>query len=312
MPDRRGKRRALAAAALLIAVLVAYAGCMHMARHLVDRTDARAPRDPATGVLLGAEARALGPANSPACAILVHGYLGAGQNFGPLPPKLAEAGWRVRVLRLPGHGTSPRDLQKVSPDDLLDAVDTAAADARASHRRVALVGHSMGGALCTLVAAQRPVDRLVLAAPYFGVTHRWYYGLRPETWARVWKPLVPWLYKGDLFVQVNRADARNNILSYRWAPMESVTTLMALGARASDPALLNNVRCPVLLLHGPGDQAASPEAATRALAAMGTERSEYVRLERSNHHLFFDHDREEAVARVLQFLGPPDAGAGAP
>lgn len=306
-PRRPTARRLLLGGALLAAAAMAYGGCMSLTRHLVDRADAHAPRDPGTGVLLGAEARNLGPADSPACAVVVHGFLGAGQNFGELPERLAEAGWRVRVLRLPGHGTSPRDLAETTPDQLIAAVDDAVTEALGAHERVALVGHSMGGTLCTLVAARQPVDALVLAAPYFGVTHKWYYGLRAETWARVWRPVFPWLYKGELFLQVNRREARDDVLSYRWAPMAGVTTLMELGRRASDPDLLRRVTCPVLVLHGRDDAAASPAAAERALTAMGAECKQLVWLERSNHHLFFDFDRDTAVAEVVQFLGPPAA-----
>jgi alpha-beta hydrolase superfamily lysophospholipase len=158
----------------------------------------------------------------------------------------------------------------------------------------------MGGTLCTLAAAQRPVDGLVLAAPYFGVTTHWYYGLRPETWAKLTGPLIPWLYKGRRMVQVNKPDARPHIVSYKWVPAASVKMLLGLAGRANDD-LLAKIRCPVLLLHSHNDQAASPEAAGDALAKMPAQTKKTVWLDRSNHILFWDYDADQAIAETVGF-----------
>src|SRR5690606_7917458 len=104
--------RTLAVAAIV--PLLGVPGLNCAATYLVRRTDTRIPRDPATGIMLGAEERDLGPKDAPGVAILVHGFIGAGDNFDGLPEAIADAGWRVRVMRLPGHGTSPIDFEKTS------------------------------------------------------------------------------------------------------------------------------------------------------------------------------------------------------
>ncbi|HUW60560.1 MAG TPA: alpha/beta fold hydrolase [Candidatus Bathyarchaeia archaeon] len=288
-------------AAPAAAVLLATIGASYAAgARLVARSDAQQPRDSA-GLLIGAAPRDLGPENAECAVLLVHGYLGCGNNFGRLPERLAQSGFRVRVMLLPGHGTSPRNLANVSGDQLLKAVLDEIDRLRPNHKRLVLVGHSMGGTLATLAAAQRPVNGLVLAAPYFGVTTHWYYGLNPETWAKLSGPVVPWLYKGQHMIQVNKPDARPHIVSYRWVPASSVKMLMGLAKQANKPDLLAKINCPVLLIHSHNDQAASPEAAQNVLQKIPCATQKTVWLDRSNHILFWDYDAEQAINETVSF-----------
>lgn len=286
-----------------VAVVGAVLAYRVAAEVLVTRADETADRNVATGRLRGAEPRWLGAADESDAVLMIHGFVGAGTNFGELPERLAAQGFRVRVMRLPGHGTSPREFETLPAKSLVDAVNDELAELKRHHARVFLVGHSMGGTLATLAAAQEGADGVVLGAPYFGVTHHWYYVLPAETWMSVARPLLRWLYKGELFIQVNRKEAKPDILSYSWVPLGGLETLAELGRQANSPATLANVKTPVLLLHGPGDVAASPVAAADAVSAMASTDKRVVPLERSNHHIFWDYDREQVFSEVEGFLG---------
>ncbi|MDX9974026.1 MAG: alpha/beta fold hydrolase [FCB group bacterium] len=259
-------------------------------------------RDPETGIIVGAEARDLGPADASRAALLVHGYVGCGRDFGQLPERLAERGWRVRVLLLPGHGTRARDLKKLNPDLLLDAVRKEYAALRAKHKTVALAGFSMGGSLSVLAAGETPPDALVLAAPYFGVTHRWYYGLRPETWAKALSGPVRWVYKGKLFLQLNRRENADKLISYPVLPTCSSVMLAKIGERAKAAEVLAAVKCPVLHIHSHNDMAASPLEAEKAFNQLGSTDKRLVWLARSNHHIFWDYEDEQVLTEILGFL----------
>lgn len=297
-----------AVAGTLCAVLVTgIAGCHGLTGMLVNRTDARAPRDAETGVLIGAEEQWLGPEDAKTAALLVHGFIGGGNNFGELPQRLAREGIRVRVMRLPGHGTSPRDFAVTTETELLDAVTAEAAALHERHERVVLVGHSMGAALSLLAAGRETPDGLVLAAPYFRVTHRWYYGLRVETWAGITAPILPWAYKGDHFMRVKRREARDEILSYRWVPAKGTRTLIAIGKHAREDDALRAVTCPVLMLHALGDKAASPSAARDNFEKIASQAKRAVWLENSDHHIFWDYEREMVIDEVAAFIRKIDA-----
>ena len=103
-------------------------------------------------------------------------------------------------------------------------------------------------------------------------------------------------------IRRNRKEAKDDIYSYTWVPMKAVETLMELGRRAGEDAVLEKVTCPVLLVHGVDDEAASREAAAKAVERMAAEEKRTVWLDNSNHHLFFDYDREEAVAKIVAFV----------
>jgi len=283
-------------------VVVLCFGCRVLTNRLVTLETQRAPRDPETGILVGAEPRDLGPADADLAVLLVHGFVGAGNNFNDLPDRLAAHGWRVRVMLLPGHGTSPRDLEQTTADELLDAVLTEFETLHARHTRVALIGHSMGGTLCTLAAAQTHVDGLVLAAPYFGVTYRWYYLLPAETWSTLTSPMVRWVRKSKWLVQVNRKEVKDQIVSYTWTPARGTQTLIEMGRRAGNPEILDDVTCPVLLVQSHGDLAASPKASAKAFEQIGATNKRAVWLDRSNHILFWDFDRDRVAEEIIAFL----------
>lgn len=297
-PARQKWIRLMEIAGALAVALLVYNG---LAFNLALHGEEHKLRNPETGLLTGAEPRELGPEDSPCAALFIHGFGGAGTDFADLPERLAEAGWRVHVMLLPGHGTHPRDLGRQTPDTLLSAVHDVVHRLRERHTTVLLISHSMGGALSTLATSELPIDGLVLGAPYFGVTYRWYYALPPEQWGRITAPFIRWVYKGKLFMQVNRRDAREHIVCYTWIPATALRTLTRLGARARSHETLEKIACPVLVLHGRGDIAASPQAMEKALERMASQNKRVVWLERSNHHMYWDYDQEQVFDETLAF-----------
>ena len=292
----------LGAVAALLAVMV---GCGTVATRWVKNADLAAPRHPQTGILLGAEEEDLGPVDAPGAVLFVHGFVGGGSNFADLPRRTAEQGWRVRVMRLPGHGTSPLDFEKVKPAELIEAVTREITRLRQRYPYVAVVAHSMGGALAVIAATNVKIDRLVLAAPYFGVSYKWYYLLPPEAWSTLISPFIRWVKKGDRFVMVNRKEAKSEIMSYRWIPTQGIRTLITLGRMARDPQRLQELTCPVLVIQSTGDDAASPRASRQAFDRIASLEKQWLGLTQSNHHVFFDYEREQVAEAVLRFLGPP-------
>lgn len=321
--SRRGRiLRRLRIPAVILAIVVGVFTLVNaIMGALAARWDANAPRDPSTGILIGAEELNLGPEDAEVGVLLVHGFVGGSNNFGELPQRLADEGFRVRAMRLPGHGTTPSEFAVTPLSEFSLAVLREVRALKEQHERVYVVGHSMGGALATVSAAIEPVDGLVLAAPYFGVTHQWYYGLAPETWTKLTAPAVRWVYKSRPFIRVNREEAKDHILSYRWIPASGSVSLVNIGERASDPFLLEQIECPVLLMHGTEDFAASPGAAERAFGHLGSEDKRLVWYDESDHHLFWDHDREAVIEQTLEFVNrlessnrgsiqpPPNRGA---
>ncbi len=244
----------------------------------------------------------VGSQDADTAVLFIHGFNGGTDNFEDLPGRLAEAGTFAQVMLLPGHGTRPTEFRDTDQDDLLNAVLAEIRRLKQSHKRVVLVGHSMGGTLSLLAAAQEPVDGIVLGAVFLGVTHKWYYGLRPETWSKITAPIFPWIYKGNFYVRTNDKSAMKHSTSYAWIPSKAVVTAGKLAEAANAPSVLSAIQCPVLMIHSKHDGAASPDAAKRAHDALGSHDKEFMWVNRSNHVVFWDYDREAVAEATVGFV----------
>ncbi len=299
-------KRSIKAVILVLAVLgiLSTLGCVCYscrARHVLEQEIESADRDRATGIIRGSEPITL-PAEGRKACLLVHGWIGSRVDFNDLGATLNDRGFTVRLMLLPGHATTPRALEEVGAEEMIEAVREEYRALRSRYERVDVIGFSMGGTLATLLAAEEPVDRLVLVAPFYEVAHKWFYILTAETWNTLFSPLVPYAIKTERNKKVNRVAARPHIFSYKTFPTEAVTLLCDLGHRAADKAILSRIDCPVLLVYSPGDEAASPEAARRAWGAMGSSFKESFPCPRSNHHILWDYDGPEAIEAICAFL----------
>ena len=306
----RALRWGLGMLATLVAAILVY-GCA--GRKMLQREIDSTPRHPQTGVVKGAEALTLDPPTSAtlsaaptrAC-LLLHGFVGARSDFSDLGERLAKEGFHVRMIREAGHGTTPPDFAAQTPQTIYAHVEEEYRALRAQYDEVYVVGFSMGGSLGTLLASREPVDRLVLAAPYYGVTYMWYYILPVEAWNRMIGWAVPYVVKSSGFIKVNRPDDKDKIYTYKTVPTRGVSTLVALGKEAREPATLQAVKCPVLMLISQGDEAASPRQARRAFGLLGSADKTFIDIpKRNNHHIFWDWDHDQTKQQIVDFLKQP-------
>jgi alpha-beta hydrolase superfamily lysophospholipase len=231
--------------------------------------------------------------------ILVHGYGGSPLDFRTLAPVLAERGFRVVAPITPGQGRDVNAFRRgeITAEITLDWLRSVilGETARAGGKKPHLVGFSMGGALATVVAAEDRVDRLVLLGPFYslptadGLIRLAAGAVEPLV------PVVPKPWKGNIFDPVGYAEYRPG------------TYLVSLGAFQRLEELAGQAKAasvdldrPTLLLGSGSDVAASFEVAR----GLFEDRDNVTIKEfpRSNHILLYDHDREEVVRLVADFL----------
>jgi 2-succinyl-6-hydroxy-2,4-cyclohexadiene-1-carboxylate synthase len=102
--------------------------------------------------------------------VLVHGFMGRGEDWAPLAPLLADP-WRMVAVDLPGHGTAtglPPEAYTLegAARTVVDTLDDLGA------RRAPLIGYSMGGRIACHVALAAPerVEALVLESAHPGLS----------------------------------------------------------------------------------------------------------------------------------------------
>ena len=94
--------------------------------------------------------------------IVLHGFLGRGDNWATHARSWAELGFEVHLVDQRNHGRSPHTASHSYAEMVEDAV--AYAEAHFGHGPVAWLGHSMGGKVVMELAARYPswVERMVV------------------------------------------------------------------------------------------------------------------------------------------------------
>lgn len=303
MPRRRRHAPcSLAGIVLLVAACLASVNCAGVSA--VRRSEADRPRDSRTGVLVGAEPVVIDGGRRGAC-LLLHGWITSPADFGALPEALDAAGWDVYAPLHAGHGTTPRDLRGIRADRLLEPARGHYAALRKRYGRVVLVGFSMGGAIATILAADEPPDRLVLVAPFCGVRHKWYYVLPARCWHALVSPVLRWAPRSRSLESCNREAGRAPIVTYYAFPIDASRALFDLRRRLLSGTDLSRLTMPALLVYSSGDQVCSPGAMARFFARLPAEPRRTAVFAHSNHHLLLDHDGEQAIQAIVDFVGKP-------
>lgn len=100
--------------------------------------------------------------------LLLHGLTSSAGTWWRVASDLADAGWSVTAPDLRGHGVSPRTTRYGLADY---AADVAAVRAPGERPWDLVIGHSLGGAVAVVVAAEHPewTDALLLLDPVLSV-----------------------------------------------------------------------------------------------------------------------------------------------
>jgi carboxylesterase len=93
--------------------------------------------------------------------LLLHGFTGSPTSVRPLAELLSKRGFAIEVPRLPGHGTTARDLLPFRYADFRAEALAALERLRARTQKVFAVGLSMGGMLVLDLATSEQLDGIV-------------------------------------------------------------------------------------------------------------------------------------------------------
>jgi len=238
--------------------------------------------------------------DGPDSCLLLHGLTGSPAEVRPVGEALAAAGFRALGPLLPGHGTSPDDLDVVTRGDMVEAARNAFLSLKGS-RRVFLCGLSMGALLAIHLAAKSwmreglpDLSALALLAPaieFSGMT--W---LFTQVVGRL--PAIPFILgKGERDIQKAGEGVDG---SYSAVPMRWGAELRALSRESL--ALAHRVHAPALILQGGLDRTVSPAGARRLARQLASSKVELRIFPGSGHVLPLDAEGASVCDSVVQFF----------
>jgi carboxylesterase len=229
--------------------------------------------------------------------LLVHGFTGSPVSLRPLAELLAARGFAVDLPRLPGHGTSWRDMLPTRYDDWRGYVEVRARALAERTDRVFLVGLSMGGTLSLDVASGTPAKIAGVVTINAQILDRTGIVVKLGPFLEKILPVVPASVAGLTANDIAKPDVGEQ--AYGWVPSAAGNSLLRALPRIREQ--LARMPCPVLVMYSRNDHSVPP-ANSKALLELirGPELSELV-LERSYHVATLDYDQPLIEERVTAF-----------
>ena len=223
--------------------------------------------------------------------ILLHGYQGS-WGLWQATMEFLGASHRTYAVDFWGFGESGARRSSYALDDFVALVDQFMAQMGID--TAPLVGHSMGGTVCLLVAARYPhrVERAIaVSAPVVGSSLRFFpgvFGLRPVGWLtfhNLW--LYRWFYR-VLAPSYSRDPAWPDMMDrdVSHTTLEAFFASIASLRRADLRPILSRIAVPILGMYGSRDNVVNPDQ-WRSLQD-GIPQARIAHFEASGHFIMLD------------------------
>lgn len=251
--------------------------------------------------------------------LLIHGFPGSPAEVRPLGEYLASTGWTTHGLMLPGLGQDIGNIANTTNQDWVSAVQHFIDEMIAGYQEVWVLGYSLGGAIALQAVRGKPIDGLVLIAPFWK--------LDSVTWKLLpvmkiifptFKPLQQlqidlddpevhneieaWLPEVDL----DDPGVRKEFLNFE-VPTELINQLRIAGSAGGKA--IRSLNLPLLVIQGINDQMVKPNL-TRELIQGFAGKLRYIEVEGEHDLVRPQRAPWPQVPRLIsQFLHDTDAGS---
>ncbi|MBL8055493.1 MAG: alpha/beta fold hydrolase [Anaerolineales bacterium] len=229
----------------------------------------------------------------PVGVVLSHGFTATTAEVRPLAQRLHAAGYSVAGPLLPGHGTTPEDLNTRRWPEWVAAVEAAYQALAGQCQRVFLGGESMGAMLALNVASRHPeAAGLLLYAPAIQTTAR----LRDIALAALASRVQP------VRAKPRRAPTPVDPFWQGYDVYPTRALLQFFQLQWETRRLLPRVQPPVLIIQGRLDLTVHPLAGALIEAGIASARQELHWMERSTHCVVLDEELPRIAELTLAFL----------
>lgn len=232
-------------------------------------------------------------------ALLLHGFTATPECLNSLAGPLRQKGFVVSAPLLVGHGTTPEELSKTTWQDWYEGVEKNFKDLQKKVDEVFVAGLSLGGLLALMLASEYPVKKLaLLATPVFlsGILAKY---VLPVVAHSSLINVYPYQKKWA-GAAINDPVAREEFKSYTKMPIKSIMAIVDLQKEVA--LRLPKITPPVLILHSPHDTTAPYANMDYLKQHLGSKEIKTVTLEKSDHVLTMDYEKEQVAQEVVSFF----------
>lgn len=231
-------------------------------------------------------------AGGPTGILLIHGFTSSTAEVRLLGRYLHEHGYTISAPLLPGHGSTPEEMNRCSWQDWVSSVERSYQELASQCEMVILGGASMGSLIAIYLSVHHPEIRaLMLYSPALDA-----FSFLDRLAVRMLAPFVP--YRAKPPVAPSAADTRWK--GYTVFPLPAAVQLFDLQKEAQ--RCLPLVRRPLLIIQGRNDQRVSPSGPERILNSVQSTLKELHWLPNSGHVVLLDQEWEQAANLSLTFL----------
>ncbi|MDQ7992294.1 MAG: alpha/beta fold hydrolase [Propionicimonas sp.] len=223
--------------------------------------------------------------------LFLHGFNSSPHTLREWAELTADAGYRVALPRLPGHGTDWRELDATGWRDWYACAERELLTLAAACDQVFVVGHSMGGTLALRLAEHHPgsVAGLILVNPGLIAS-------RLQRLAPLASRVVPTWPSGNH--DVARPGTPRH--GYERTPLRAASSILRLFADVR--ASLDLVTCPLLVFRSAEDHVVPGSSTDYLRSHVSSEDIAVSELARSYHVATLDYDREQVFSGSLAFI----------
>ncbi len=220
--------------------------------------------------------------------LISHGFVGTPQSVRFIGESLAEIGYTVLAPRLPGHGTHYHDLENCSFKDWFAELERGYKFLRDQCSTVFVIGQSMGGTLTLQLANKYPeIDGIAtinaaLTLPAFEYLRN--------------QQSPQYLPEGEPDIKAKGVFE----ITYDQTPLKAIQQLQAIMDRT--PRILANITTPILCMKSSVDHVIPPKNTDSIFNNVSSNFKELITLENSYHVASMDHDKQQIVDQVHQFV----------
>ena len=254
------------------------------------------------GVQEGCRAYTIGSGET--AILLIHGINDSPQCYHKMAPVLAEEGFTCRVMRLPGFALPNDRYAKATKEEWLAAVKSEIRSLRQDHPRVAVIAHSLGGAVTIAHLLENPqaVDAAVLLAPAVNVSNR----RSPVLSTRAWHEFAKWALP---FTRVTSSPFSNDCHDTAAGDYAGRTTFAPLAVAEETFQLIDanrgraaQFKTPLMMVLAKDDQVINWQAAEQFYQEASSAPKTIHFMPDCGHAIPVDHGWESLTREIAGFL----------